>query len=160
MERSIAGRFKVSLVLRPFRLCCSQCSLCWIGCAAFTENQAAAPPLNICHCFSEVAADYTKKQNVLRLRFNDGSEYLFEFHSAEEMTTWLSKIQYYASTWFLLLGLFLSSSGCACFAHAVFVLVCSVEVTHDSVLRVCCVEVTRDIAQGVCCVEVTHDIAL
>jgi len=79
-------------------LCCSQCSLCWIGCAAFSENQAAAPPLNIYHCFSEVAADYTKKQNVLRLRLNDGSEYLFEFHSADEMTAWLSKIQYYAGT--------------------------------------------------------------
>lgn len=64
--------------------------------AAFTENQAAAPPLNIHRCFSEVAADYTKKQNVLRLRLNDGAEYLLEFQSAEEMTTWLGKIQYYA----------------------------------------------------------------
>ncbi|XP_076441755.1 spectrin beta chain, non-erythrocytic 5-like [Babylonia areolata] len=63
---------------------------------AFNENQGAAPPLNIYRCVSEVASDYTKKQHVIRLRLNDGAEYLLEFHSSEEMSAWLGKIQYYA----------------------------------------------------------------
>ncbi|KAL8620004.1 hypothetical protein ACOMHN_015286 [Nucella lapillus] len=63
---------------------------------AHSESQGAAPPLNIYRCMSEVASDYTKKQNVLRLRLNDGAEYLLEFHSSEEMSAWLGKIQFYA----------------------------------------------------------------
>ncbi|KAK7105089.1 spectrin beta chain, non-erythrocytic 5-like isoform X3 [Littorina saxatilis] len=63
---------------------------------AYTESQAAAPPLNIHRCVSEVASDYTKKQNVLRLKLSDGAEYLLELNSPEEMKAWHGKIQHYA----------------------------------------------------------------
>ncbi|PVD25646.1 hypothetical protein C0Q70_13305 [Pomacea canaliculata] len=64
---------------------------------AFLESQAAAPPVNIHKCMSEVATDYTKKQNVLRLHLYDGAEYLLEFHTAEEMHDWMTKIHHYAA---------------------------------------------------------------
>lgn len=67
-------------------------------CPAFLESQAAAPPVNIHKCMSEVATDYTKKQNVLRLHLYDGAEYLLEFHTAEEMHEWMTKIHHYAGT--------------------------------------------------------------
>ncbi|XP_067682927.1 spectrin beta chain, non-erythrocytic 5-like isoform X3 [Haliotis asinina] len=63
---------------------------------AYSESQAAAPPLNIHKAVCEVAADYTKKKNVLRLHLHDGSEYLLETTSTEEMTSWLAKISHYA----------------------------------------------------------------
>ena len=65
---------------------------------AHAESQAAAPPLNIHKAICEVATDYTKKKNVLRLRLHDGAEFLLEASGAEEMNEWLNKIVYYAGT--------------------------------------------------------------
>ncbi|XP_041352702.1 spectrin beta chain, non-erythrocytic 5-like isoform X2 [Gigantopelta aegis] len=63
---------------------------------AHAESQAAAPPLNIHKAICEIATDYTKKKNVLRLRLHDGAEFLLEASSTEEMNEWLKKIVYYA----------------------------------------------------------------
>lgn len=64
---------------------------------AYVESQAASPPLNIHKCVTEVPSDYTKKQNVLRLKLGDGAEYLLEFPSAEVLSDWQGKIQYHAA---------------------------------------------------------------
>ncbi|KAH9509152.1 hypothetical protein Btru_049222 [Bulinus truncatus] len=63
---------------------------------AFQDGQAAAPPINIHRSVNEIASDYTKKQNVLRLKLHDGAEYLLEFTSSESMKLWHKKIQYFA----------------------------------------------------------------
>ena len=63
---------------------------------AFAERQPATPPLNLHRCASEIASDYTKKQNVLRLRLVDGAEFLLEFHNSDSMRLWQQKIQHYA----------------------------------------------------------------
>lgn len=60
------------------------------------ERAAAAPPLNIHASHCEIASDYTKKKNVLRLKVRDGSEFLLETTSSSEMEKWLSKINFYA----------------------------------------------------------------
>jgi hypothetical protein len=63
---------------------------------AFSENQAACSPLILLNARCEIATDYTKKKNVLRLRLSDGSEYLLMANSQNTMVEWLSKIQFYA----------------------------------------------------------------
>jgi spectrin beta len=63
---------------------------------AFHENSAAAPPIVIHQSHCEIATDYTKKKNVLRLKLNDGAEYLLMANSQNEMVDWLSKIQFHA----------------------------------------------------------------
>ena len=64
--------------------------------SAFTENNAGAPPLVLHQAVCEIAKDYTKKKNVLRLKLHDGSEYLFEANTQDEMVEWLRKISFYA----------------------------------------------------------------
>jgi spectrin beta len=54
------------------------------------------PPLPLHNAVCEIAADYTKKKNVLRLKLPDGSEYLFLTLSAADMQNWQSKIQFSA----------------------------------------------------------------
>lgn len=63
---------------------------------AFKDNNAAAPPIVLYKSKSEIATDYTKKKNVLRLHLSDGSEYLLTANSQNEMVEWLTKIQFYA----------------------------------------------------------------
>ena len=64
--------------------------------AAYDDNQAAAAPLALHNATCEIATDYTKKKNVLRLRLADGAEYLLMAHSHSEMNSWLAKIQFHA----------------------------------------------------------------
>ncbi|XP_064623906.1 spectrin beta chain, non-erythrocytic 2-like isoform X3 [Lineus longissimus] len=59
---------------------------------ALSESSAAASYITIRNAVCEVAKDYTKKKNVLRLKPSDGSEYLFTMGSQKEMTDWLGKI--------------------------------------------------------------------
>ena len=63
---------------------------------AFLENNAASSPLTLHQANCEIATDYTKKKNVLRLRLADGAEYLLMANSQNEMVDWLTKIQFYA----------------------------------------------------------------
>ena len=67
-----------------------------VACLAYDENQAAAAPLALHNASCEIATDYTKKKNVLRLRLADGAEYLLTAHSHAEMNSWLAKIQFHA----------------------------------------------------------------
>ena len=64
--------------------------------SAFTENSAGAPPLFLHQAVCEIASDYTKKKNVMRLILNDASEYLLEANNQEDMMEWLQKISFYA----------------------------------------------------------------
>ena len=70
--------------------------LSYIFLLAFMENNAASPPLILHNAVCEIATDYTKKKNVLRVKLSDGSEYLFMASSQNSMVEWLSKIQFYA----------------------------------------------------------------
>lgn len=64
---------------------------------AYEENSAAAaPPLPIRGAKCEIATDYTKKKNVIRLHLVDGSEYLLMATSQTEMVEWQKKVQYHA----------------------------------------------------------------
>ncbi|CAL1542371.1 unnamed protein product [Lymnaea stagnalis] len=63
---------------------------------AYADGQAASPPVNIHRSVNEIAADYTKKQNVLRLSLHDGAEFLLEFANPETMKLWHSRIQFFA----------------------------------------------------------------
>ncbi|BFZ07506.1 hypothetical protein BsWGS_10543 [Bradybaena similaris] len=63
---------------------------------AYEEGQAAAAPISIHRSVNEIASDYTKKQNVLRLRLHDGAEYLLQFSSSDAMKQWHTKIQFFA----------------------------------------------------------------
>ena len=60
------------------------------------DHTSGLPPLPLHNAVCEIAADYTKKKNVLRLKLPDGSEYLFLTGSASEMVEWQSKIQFHA----------------------------------------------------------------
>ncbi|XP_055956724.1 spectrin beta chain, non-erythrocytic 2 isoform X1 [Patella vulgata] len=60
------------------------------------SKQAAAPPVNIHQASCEIAKDYTKKKNVLRVKTADGAEFLLEIHNEEELNDWLNKITYHA----------------------------------------------------------------
>ena len=63
---------------------------------AFIENNASSPPIILHNATCEIATDYTKKKNVLRLHVHDGSEFLFMAQNQNSMVEWLSKIQFYA----------------------------------------------------------------
>lgn len=62
----------------------------------FLESDAASAPLPIHGATCNVASDYTKKRNVLRLCLCDGAEYLFMAQSDTEMMSWITKIQFHA----------------------------------------------------------------
>ena len=70
-----------------------------------TETIPAAPAVFIHNAYCDVASDYHKKKNVLRLRSADGAESLIEAASPSDMKEWISKVQYYAgrSTYSLVL---------------------------------------------------------
>ena len=57
---------------------------------------AAAPPLALKGARCDVAADYTKKKNVIRLTLSDQSEYLFVTHDPVKMHQWQTRIQFHA----------------------------------------------------------------
>ncbi|XP_032787787.2 spectrin beta chain isoform X4 [Daphnia magna] len=50
-------------------------------------------PLDIRTAVAEVAADYTKKRHVFRLKLANGGEYLFQAKDDEEMNGWVTKLQ-------------------------------------------------------------------
>ena len=64
--------------------------------AGYHGNVAAAPPLALKDARCDVAADYTKKKNVIRLTLSDQSEYLFVTHDPVKMNQWQTKIQFHA----------------------------------------------------------------
>ena len=74
-------------------------------CSAYIENHAAAPPLALKDAKCEIAAEYTKKKNVIRLTLSDQSEYLFMTHDPVEMNQWQTKIQFHAGMIFYLVYL-------------------------------------------------------
>lgn len=61
-----------------------------------TETIPAAPAVFIHNANCDVARDYHKKKNVLRLQCADGAESLIEAASPSDMKEWISKVQYYA----------------------------------------------------------------
>lgn len=61
------------------------------------ETIPAAPAVFIHNAYCDVASDYHKKKNVLRLRSADGAESLIEAASPSDMKEWISKVQYYAA---------------------------------------------------------------
>jgi hypothetical protein len=63
---------------------------------AYLDQIAAAPPIALRGAQCEVATDYTKKKNVLRLILPDKSVYLFHAADPNEMILWQSKIQFHA----------------------------------------------------------------
>lgn len=71
------------------------CSFVFPG---FVESYAIAPPLNIHNSKCEIAADYTKKKNVMRLHLTDGAEYLFETSNHAEMVQWCEKVNNQSGT--------------------------------------------------------------
>jgi len=71
---------------------------CTLYFVAYIENHAAAPPLALKGAKCDIAAEYTKKKNVIRLMLTDQSEYLFVTHDPVEMNQWQSKIQFHAGT--------------------------------------------------------------
>lgn len=58
---------------------------------------AAASPFGIHDAICDIATDYTKKKNVLRLSLPDGAEYLFVAQDQNEMVEWQKKIQHVAA---------------------------------------------------------------
>jgi hypothetical protein len=75
--------------------CVYFCTL--ISCvAAAAEKIPATPPVFVHNAYCDVASDYHKKKNVLRLRSADGAESLLEAASESDMKEWISKVQYYA----------------------------------------------------------------
>ena len=64
--------------------------------SAYVDNHAAAPPLALRGAKCDIAAEYTKKKNVIRLTLSDQSEYLFMTHDPVEMNQWQTKIQFHA----------------------------------------------------------------
>lgn len=63
----------------------------------FLQQKTANAPVNILNAKCERAEDYTKKKHVFRLRLPDGSEFLFEAPSFENLTDWVRKISFHAS---------------------------------------------------------------
>lgn len=53
----------------------------------------AEEPLNLEGCSVSVAAEYTKKKNVLSLKSPTGAEYLLQTASDEDMERWLRRLQ-------------------------------------------------------------------
>ncbi|XP_029831192.1 spectrin beta chain isoform X3 [Ixodes scapularis] len=51
------------------------------------------PPIDLRTATAEVAADYTKKKHVFRLKLSNGGEFLFQGRDDEEMGQWLQKVQ-------------------------------------------------------------------
>ncbi|KAJ2951562.1 hypothetical protein O0L34_g13711 [Tuta absoluta] len=56
---------------------------CWKG----------EPALDLTGAVVEVAANYTKKKHVFRLRLASGAEFLFQAHDDPEMAQWLEALR-------------------------------------------------------------------
>jgi spectrin beta len=63
----------------------------------FLQNIPSAPAINVSSGDCEVAKDYTKKKHVLRLKLNNGAEYLFLARDNEDMLEWVRAIKVGAS---------------------------------------------------------------
>ncbi|GAB1601116.1 spectrin beta chain, non-erythrocytic 1-like isoform X2 [Argonauta hians] len=63
---------------------------------ALEERIPAAHSLSINRATCEEATDYTKRENVLRLRLRDGAEFLLDAGSQKDMFYWQQKISYWA----------------------------------------------------------------
>lgn len=50
----------------------------------------------IYNAYCDVASDYHKKKNVLRLKSADNAESLLEAASASDMKEWIAKVNHYA----------------------------------------------------------------
>ena len=57
-----------------------------------TSYESPAAAIRIHHSLASVAADYTKKQFVFRLRTSDRAEYLFQTSDQKELETWVDTI--------------------------------------------------------------------
>ncbi|XP_029641431.1 spectrin beta chain, non-erythrocytic 1 isoform X3 [Octopus sinensis] len=64
---------------------------------ALEDKIPAAHSLNINKAICEEATDYTKRENVLRLRLKDGAEFLLDAGSQKEMSNWQEKLCYWAT---------------------------------------------------------------
>lgn len=65
----------------------------------YQDRVAAAAPIGIHGATCEIATDYTKRKNVLRMSLPDGAEYLFVVPDPVEMVQWQKKIQHIAGRW-------------------------------------------------------------
>lgn len=63
---------------------------------AAAEKIPATPPVFIYNAYCDVASDYHKKKNVLRLKSADNAESLLEAASASDMKEWIAKVNHYA----------------------------------------------------------------
>ncbi|XP_070576983.1 spectrin beta chain, non-erythrocytic 5-like isoform X4 [Ptychodera flava] len=63
----------------------------------FSMSNAAVSPLNLHQANCTLATDYTKKKHVFRLKLKDGSEFLFGCKSDEDLSDWMSKINFHAT---------------------------------------------------------------
>ena len=50
-------------------------------------------PISIKSCLVDIANNYTKRRHVFRLTTFNGSEYLFQADSHEEMLRWIEAVQ-------------------------------------------------------------------
>jgi spectrin beta len=58
----------------------------------FQQNLPAAPVINITHGVCEIARDYQKKKNALRLKLPNGAEYLFIARDEPDLVGWVEAI--------------------------------------------------------------------
>ncbi|XP_064353895.1 PH and SEC7 domain-containing protein 4-like isoform X2 [Dromaius novaehollandiae] len=61
------------------------------------ETPGAEEPLGVHHALAERASKYTKRPNVFRLQTADWRVFLFQAPSAEEMSSWISRINLVAA---------------------------------------------------------------
>ena len=57
------------------------------------KNNKATESLSLVGAAVEVAADYTKKEHVFRLKLNNGGQYLFRCKDDQEMRVWIERAQ-------------------------------------------------------------------
>ncbi|CAI8040975.1 Spectrin alpha chain, non-erythrocytic 1 [Geodia barretti] len=58
----------------------------------FQQNAAAAPAINVSHGVCEIAKDYQKKKNALRLKLPSGAEYLLIARDEADLLAWVDAI--------------------------------------------------------------------
>lgn len=54
--------------------------------------------IRVHHCLASKAADYTKKQHVIRLQTADWAEYLFQTSNTKECEEWINTLNYVAAS--------------------------------------------------------------
>jgi spectrin beta len=57
------------------------------------KNNKFIESVSLTNGVAEAAVDYTKKEHVLRVKLNNGGQYLFRAKDAAEMSLWISKVQ-------------------------------------------------------------------